>query len=128
VLVLGAAGFAAGRLLDPARSAVLEAVAGLGFGVVALAARLLPGFAPRRLILDPASYALVGGGLVAFLFFATGLQRGAVTITTAAVVVGEGRRRYRRRSAWSGSATRSGPGSPPSDWPGSSSRSRVRCC
>lgn len=89
VLVLAAAGFAVGRLPDPARSAALGAVAGLGFGVVALAARLLPGFAPRQLILDPATYALVGGGLVAFLFFATGLQRGAVTVTTAAVVVGE---------------------------------------
>jgi drug/metabolite transporter (DMT)-like permease len=89
VLVLGVAGFAAGRLPDPARSAVLGAVAGLGFGVVALAARMLPGFAPGRLISEPATYALVGGGVTAFLFFATGLQRGAVTITTAAVVVGE---------------------------------------
>jgi drug/metabolite transporter (DMT)-like permease len=88
VLVLGVAGFAAGRLPDPARSAVLGAVAGLGFGVVALAARMLPGFAPARLISDPATYALVGG-VTAFLFFATGLQRGAVTVTTAAVVVGE---------------------------------------
>jgi drug/metabolite transporter (DMT)-like permease len=89
VLVLGVAGFAAGRLPDPARSAVLGAVAGLGFGVVALAARMLPGFAPGRLISEPATYALVGGGVTAFLFFATGLQRGAVTVTTAAVVVGE---------------------------------------
>jgi drug/metabolite transporter (DMT)-like permease len=89
VLVLGVAGFAAGRLPDPARSAVLGAVAGLGFGVVALAARVLSGFAPGRLVTDPATYALVGGALLAFLFFATGLQRGAVTITTAAVVVGE---------------------------------------
>jgi len=89
VLVLGVAGFAAGRLPDPARSAVLGAVAGLGFGVVAIAARVLPGFAPGRLIAEPATYALVGGALMAFLFFATGLQRGAVTVTTAAVVVGE---------------------------------------
>jgi hypothetical protein len=47
-------------------------VAGLGFGVVALAARLLPGFAPRRLILDPATYALVGGGLANLLPVAGG--------------------------------------------------------
>jgi len=53
VLVLGVAGFAAGRLPDPARSAVLGAVAGLGFGVVAIAARVLPGFAPGRLIAEP---------------------------------------------------------------------------
>src|SRR2546421_4032880 len=89
MLVLGVAGFVAGRLPDPARSAVLGAVAGLGFGVVALAARLLPGFAPGRLITDPATYALVGGAPIAFLFFATGLQRGSVTVTTAAVVIGE---------------------------------------
>src|SRR5947199_5140147 len=88
VLLLAAAGFAAGRLPDPARSAVLGAVAGLGFGVVALAARMLPGFTSGRMISDPATYALVGGGIIAFLFFATGLQ-GAVTVTTAAVVVGE---------------------------------------
>jgi uncharacterized membrane protein YdcZ (DUF606 family) len=57
--------------------------------VVALAARALTAFSPARLVADTAAYALVGGGLVAFLFFATGLQRGAVTVTTAAVVVGE---------------------------------------
>jgi hypothetical protein len=50
---------------------------------------MLPGFAPGRLISEPATYALVAGGVTAFLFFATGLQRGAVTVTTAAVVVGE---------------------------------------
>src|SRR5439155_12749078 len=88
VLLLSVAGFAAGRLPGPARSAVLGAVAGLGFGVVALAARMLPGFAPGRMIGDSATYALVGGGVMAFLFFATALQR-AVTVTTAAVVVGE---------------------------------------
>jgi hypothetical protein len=41
------------------------------------------------LLRDPATYALVGAGAVAFLFFATGLQRGAVTVTTGAMVVGE---------------------------------------
>jgi drug/metabolite transporter (DMT)-like permease len=87
VLLLAGAGFAAGRLSDPGRSAVLGAVAGLGFGVVALAARALTGLRPADLIRDPASYALVGGGLVAFLFFATGLQSGAVTVTIAAVGV-----------------------------------------
>jgi drug/metabolite transporter (DMT)-like permease len=89
VLLLAGAGFAAGRLPDPGRSAVLGTVAGLGFGVVALAARVLTGFSAARLVADPAAYALVSGGLVAFLFFTTGLQRGAVTVTTAAVVVGE---------------------------------------
>jgi drug/metabolite transporter (DMT)-like permease len=89
VVVLAALGFAAGRLRDPARSAVLGLVAGLAFGVVALAVRALPDLSPAHLVRDPASYALVGAGVVAFLFFATGLQRGAVTVTTGAMVVGE---------------------------------------
>jgi drug/metabolite transporter (DMT)-like permease len=89
VVVLAAVGFGAGRLGDPARSAVLGLVAGLGFGVVALAVRALPDLSPAHLVRDPATYALVGGGVIAFLFFATGLQRGAVTVTTGAMVVGE---------------------------------------
>ncbi|MCW2638762.1 MAG: hypothetical protein JWP76_1068 [Dactylosporangium sp.] len=89
VVVLALAGFAAGRIRDPARSAVLGLVAGLAFGVVALAVRALPDLSPAHLLRDPATYALVGAGVVAFLFFATGLQRGAVTVTTGAMVVGE---------------------------------------
>jgi drug/metabolite transporter (DMT)-like permease len=89
VVVLALAGFAAGRARDPARSAVLGLVAGLAFGVVALAVRALRDLSPAHLLRDPATYALVGAGVVAFLFFATGLQRGAVTVTTGAMVVGE---------------------------------------
>jgi drug/metabolite transporter (DMT)-like permease len=89
VVVLALAGFAAGRARDPARSAVLGLVAGLAFGVVALAVRALRDLSPAHLLRDPAAYALVGAGVVAFLFFATGLQRGAVTVTTGAMVVGE---------------------------------------
>ncbi|NJC73300.1 hypothetical protein HC031_26790 [Planosporangium thailandense] len=89
VVVLSGVGFAAGRARDPARSAMLGLVAGLAFGVVALAVRALPDLSPGHLIRDPATYALVAGGVVAFLFFATGLQRGAVTVTTGAMVIGE---------------------------------------
>jgi hypothetical protein len=70
-------------------SSVLGAVAGLGFGLTALAARSLTNLSPAHLVRDPALYAAVGGGVVAFLFFATGLQRGSVTAVSAAVVVGE---------------------------------------
>jgi drug/metabolite transporter (DMT)-like permease len=87
--VLAATGFAAGRLGDPAGAAVLGLVGGLGFGVVALAARALTDLSAAGLIVNPATYALAGAGVVAFLFYATGLQRGAVTVTTAAVVIGE---------------------------------------
>jgi drug/metabolite transporter (DMT)-like permease len=70
-------------------SSTLGAVAGLGFGLTALAARSLTDLSPAHLVRDPALYAAVGGGVVAFLFFATGLQRGSVTAVSAAVVVGE---------------------------------------
>jgi drug/metabolite transporter (DMT)-like permease len=89
VVLLCAVGFAAGRLPGRARSALLGLVAGLAFGVVALAVRALPSLSPAHLVGDPAAYAVVGGGVAAFLFFATGLQRGSVTVTTAAMVVGE---------------------------------------
>jgi drug/metabolite transporter (DMT)-like permease len=89
VLLLGVAGLAAGRIAEPGGSATIGLVAGLGFGVVALAARALPGLAPRELAGDPAAYALAAGGVVAFLFYARGLQRGAVTTVTAATVAGE---------------------------------------
>jgi drug/metabolite transporter (DMT)-like permease len=89
VAVLTVAGFAAGRLADPARSAVLGLVAGLGFGVVALAARSVTDLSPAHLVRDPASYAALCGGVTAFLFYATALQHGSVTVTTGAVVVGE---------------------------------------
>lgn len=49
----------------------------------------MPDLSPRHLIRDPATYALILGGVVTFLFYVTGLQRGAVTVVTAAVVVGE---------------------------------------
>jgi len=89
VLVLGGVGLAAGRYGRAVGSAVLGGVAGLGFGIVALAARALTSLSPGHLLRDPASYALALGGVVAFAFYATGLQRGAVTTVTAAVVVGE---------------------------------------
>ena len=87
--LLVAAGFAAGRLSGVARSAALGTVAGLGFGVVAIGARVLTSLNPLDILTDPAAYALAGGGIAASLFFATALQKGSVTATTAAVVVAE---------------------------------------
>lgn len=86
---LGAAGVAAGRLPGAARSVVLGLVAGLGFGVVAIGTRVVTSLAPLHLARDPATYAVAVGGLTAFLFFATALQRGSVTTTTATMVVAE---------------------------------------
>jgi hypothetical protein len=50
---------------------------------------VLTGLSPSHLFHDPATYALAGAGAVAFLCYATALQHGAVTSTTAAVILGE---------------------------------------
>jgi drug/metabolite transporter (DMT)-like permease len=89
VVVLAVVGLAAGRLADPLRSALLGLVAGLAFGAVALAARALNDLSPGRLVRNPAAYALLAAGAAAFVFYANGLHRGAVTVVTAAVVIGE---------------------------------------
>jgi drug/metabolite transporter (DMT)-like permease len=89
VAVIVAAGFAAGRMTGRAAPVVLGAVAGLGFGVVALSARVLTDLQIGRLVTNPALYALAIGGIASFLFYTTGLQRGAVTTVTAAVIISE---------------------------------------
>ena len=83
------AGVAASRLSNPARTLVLGAVAGLGYGVVAVAARVLPGFSLSELVRDPAAYALAAAGIVSFMLYATALEGGSVTVATAAVVLAE---------------------------------------
>ena len=79
----------AGRWPEPARSIALGVAAGLAFGVVALAARTLPEPTPPHLVKSPALYLLVAGGVLGFLLYATSLQRGAVAVATAALVLGE---------------------------------------
>jgi drug/metabolite transporter (DMT)-like permease len=83
------AGVAASKLGNPARTLVLGAVAGLGYGIVAVAARVLPGFSLSELVRDPAAYALAGAGIVSFMLYATALEGGSVTVATAAVVLAE---------------------------------------
>src|SRR5215469_3253874 len=83
------AGVAASRLREPARTPMLGAMAGLGYGVLAVAARVLPGFYPHQLIRDPAAYALAAAGIVSFMLYATALEGGSVTVATAAVVLAE---------------------------------------
>jgi drug/metabolite transporter (DMT)-like permease len=93
-LILAVAGIAligviASRMRPPAKTPVLGAVAGLGYGVLAVAARVLPGFSVHELIRDPAAYALAAAGVVSFMLYATALEDGSVTVTTAAVVLAE---------------------------------------
>jgi drug/metabolite transporter (DMT)-like permease len=87
---LGVAGIVAARLLrDPARTLVLGTIAGFGFGAVGIAARVLNGFAPLTLLRDPAAYAVAAAGIVSFVFYATALEGGSVTVATSAVVLAE---------------------------------------
>jgi drug/metabolite transporter (DMT)-like permease len=71
------------------RSVVLGFGGGLGFGIVAVAARVLPGFRVAELVRDPAAYLVLVAGGLAFAFYTTALQGGSVTAATAAMVVGE---------------------------------------
>jgi drug/metabolite transporter (DMT)-like permease len=82
-------GVASSRLRAPLRTPMLGAVAGLGYGVLAVAARVLPGFAPQQLVRDPAAYALAAAGVVSFMLYATALEDGSVTVATAACVLAE---------------------------------------
>jgi drug/metabolite transporter (DMT)-like permease len=86
---LGLCGLAAARLREPARTLMLGVVAGLGYGVLGIAARVLTGFAPLVLLKDPAAYAVAAAGIVSFVFYATALEGGSVTVATAAVVLAE---------------------------------------
>jgi drug/metabolite transporter (DMT)-like permease len=86
---LGVCGLIAARLRDPARTLALGTVAGLGYGLLGCAARVLTGFEPLTLIRDPAAYAVVAGGLISFVFYTTALEGGSVTVATAAVVLAE---------------------------------------
>ncbi|MEV6268492.1 hypothetical protein AB0L64_15055 [Kribbella sp. NPDC051936] len=69
--------------------ALLGLIAGLGFGIVAIAARIIPSLRPASLVTEPAAYTAVAAGALAMLCYAAALQRGGVTTATAMLVVGE---------------------------------------
>lgn len=93
-LILAAAGLAligmtAAKLREPYRTIALGTTAGLGYGVLSIAARVLNGFDPAHLVRDPAAYAVAAAGIISFMFYATALEGGSVTTATAAVVLAE---------------------------------------
>lgn len=89
-VVLAALALPLARLSGAAGAAALGTIAGLGFGVVAVGARILPSpLTIGGLLSKPATYGLVVGGGVALLTYSTALQRGSVTLATAPLVVGE---------------------------------------
>jgi drug/metabolite transporter (DMT)-like permease len=89
VVGVGVAGFAVAKLPNPVRTPALGAIAGLGYAVLAVSARILPGFGPLQLVKSPATYTLAAAGIVSFLLYATALEGGSVTTATAAVVLAE---------------------------------------
>ncbi|WP_330293683.1 hypothetical protein [Streptomyces sp. NBC_00576] len=86
VLVLG---LLSGRLPERGRGLVLGLAAGFGFGVVEVSVRLVDDVSVGALVGNAAVYALVVGGAAAFLALTSALQRGAVTVPTAGMVIGE---------------------------------------
>jgi drug/metabolite transporter (DMT)-like permease len=89
VVGVAAAGAAAARLPNRYRTPLVGATAGLGYAVLAVSARILPGFSPGELVRDPATYTLAAAGIVSFMLYATALEGGSVTVATAAVVLCE---------------------------------------
>lgn len=88
-LALGACGMLVGRAPARVRSPALGLVAGLLFGVVALAGRVVWTPNVLSLLSDPAAYTVPIAGILAMLLFASALQQGSVTTATALMVVGE---------------------------------------
>lgn len=85
VVPVAALGAIASRLHSPIGAPLLAITAGLGFGGVGVAARVLT--VPHhvwRVVLDPVFWALVVYAVIALVAFGLALQRGSVT-TVAAV-------------------------------------------
>jgi drug/metabolite transporter (DMT)-like permease len=91
VVAVFVAGASAGRLPDRERALALGLAAGTGFGVVEIGVRLIDVIDPTKAAFyaNPAVYAAGGGGVAGFLLLTSALQRGSVTTTVAAMVVGE---------------------------------------
>ncbi|WP_240497628.1 hypothetical protein [Streptomyces hirsutus] len=89
VVVVLLSGALLGRLPAGPRALPLGLGAGLGFGTVQVAVRLIDSLAVPGILLDPAPYALLVGGATGFLFLTSAFQRGSVTVATAGMVLGE---------------------------------------
>jgi drug/metabolite transporter (DMT)-like permease len=75
------------RSRGPLSTAGLGLLAGFGYAVVGISARLLPDFSLAHLARSPASYTLLAGGSLAFFLYSLALQRGAVTLATTPMIV-----------------------------------------
>ncbi len=78
--------------LGPRGSIIGGAAAGLLFGIIAIAVRILRGvdpFDPVTLLTDPAAWTIAIAGAIGFYVHTVALQLGAVNGVTAVLVVGE---------------------------------------
>lgn len=87
MVVVAVASVAAGHLHGAPGAVLLGLLGGTGFGIVAVCARLLPGLTPAELVRAPVTYVLAFSGVLAFLLYSSAMQKGSVTVTTAALVV-----------------------------------------
>ncbi|MGR8009081.1 hypothetical protein [Streptomyces hypolithicus] len=67
----------------------LGLLSGVGFGVTSLAVRIMNATDIAAVLTDPATYALVIGGIGGYVSYALAVQRGSVTAATAAGTVAE---------------------------------------
>ncbi|MGW4898396.1 hypothetical protein ACWEQL_40075 [Kitasatospora sp. NPDC004240] len=88
-LALLAAAWAAGHYGGRRAAPLLGLVAGLQFGVIGVAVRVLPDLDPAGLWTEPSAYAIAIGGLGGFTALTWAMQSGSVTAATAAMVLGE---------------------------------------
>ncbi|MEU9127246.1 hypothetical protein AB0D08_03850 [Kitasatospora sp. NPDC048540] len=86
--LLGAA-WAASRLPAGSRATVLGLVAGLEFGLVGVAVRVLPSLDVGSLFTEPSAYAVAIGGIGGFVALTAAVEKGSVTAATAAMVITE---------------------------------------
>jgi drug/metabolite transporter (DMT)-like permease len=91
VVAIFITGAVAGRFPERERALALGLGSGTGFGVIEIGVRLLDEIDPtkRAFYANPALYAAAAGAAAGFLLLTSALQRGSVTTTVAAMVVGE---------------------------------------
>ena len=86
VVLVTATAVAVRRVPGAAGTVLLGLLAGTGFGVVAVCARLLPEMG-LALLSSPLPYVLVLAGGTAYFVYSAAMQRGSVTTATAAMVI-----------------------------------------
>jgi drug/metabolite transporter (DMT)-like permease len=89
LVVLALVGLLASWARGPTWTAVLGLLAGFGFAGVGISARILPSLTPAALVGEPATYALLVSGALAFLLYSVALQRESVTAATAPLIVSQ---------------------------------------